>query len=69
MGITPVPVRISAGHVRFIPKSSILRMRRRSPAQRAPCADGSQVGKGSLFTGSCSIGRCSHVFGLLARFA
>jgi hypothetical protein len=31
-----------------------------------PCVDGSELAR--TFLNGCSIGRCSHVFGLFARF-
>jgi hypothetical protein len=45
-------------------QADILGLRRH--VSKVPCVDGSELAR-AFFT-FCSIGRCSHVFGLLTRF-
>src|SRR5262249_15814309 len=57
----------AATHVRFTPNSD----RESGHPQEfmsalPPCVDGSELAR--TFLNVCSIGRCSHVFGLFARF-
>jgi hypothetical protein len=47
------------------PEADIVRLARH--VRKVPCVDGSELAR-AFFT-FCSIGRCSHVFGLLTRFA
>jgi len=50
--------------VRFVPEADIARSL--GQVRKVPCVDGSVLAR-AFFT-FCSIGRCSHVFGLLMRF-
>jgi hypothetical protein len=63
-------IRVAGPSERYVHPSNV---RYRPTARRAivmsalpPCVDGSELAR--TFLNVCSIGRCSHVFGLFTRF-